>query len=671
MAPSTFLMTSEALHIILHSHNSPYRVKDRLIYAQDAFADDTSTNWSESGTPAPDAQDNDVLRFTTDHFPRDYSMGFVFGTDPERCDVLLSPPGTKGFSRRQFAVTFNPQTRVVLLRNLATHGTPVRFADSNEVTGFKSQRVLSSQSQTSIFLPRVKIELLSLIGDGFESEYVQYFNKLASATPNLRQMQLQSSAETTSTSISIAPRRYTLGPKIGQGSYGVVHRATCQQTGEMVAIKCFHTTSHKTNPWMESSLLCSFQHDYIIRFHEFTLREPDGPRLVMELAPLGDIYAQHKLELFSSREAKMVIRQVLQGLNYLHGKKVIHRDVKPGNILVKSRYPIHVKLADFGVSSSGRDEYQTFCGSARYLAPENYDPPYTNKVDIWPIGIIVAELWLGLPKYENREMWANTLDEQISAAKGFLWYFLSQTLQKDPKCRPTAAQCLGLDFLHDLWSAAAPLQQGCLNEAQEPTVLNTNKELPDTAIYQPNHNEPPSPHQGNNDMDAPPDDATERQNTISFLFHQYQELHESASNSTLPSVVPPQAASYCAAEEKEDQSQSHRSPNHGQRHRPPDHKERRIPRWVGPDLKLFYHRDKEITYQPIKKYINMTNYLSIVGADRRLLRKGRKAFRCVLRKGGHFQGTYMSYDDARTFCHDQEINTSQLETIIEACLTSE
>lgn len=65
-----------------------------------------------------------------------------------------------------------------------------------------------------------------------------------------------------------------------------------------------------------------------------------------------------------------MIRQTLEGLKYLHGKRVIHRDLKPGNILLVTRKPIHVKVADFSISGNTADEYNTQCGTELYAAPK-------------------------------------------------------------------------------------------------------------------------------------------------------------------------------------------------------------------------------------------------------------------------------------------------------------
>src|SRR5690554_598381 len=82
-------------------------------------------------------------------------------------------------------------------------------------------------------------------------------------------------------------------------------------------------------------------------------------------------------EHISSDEHVSILRQCISALNYLYNENhplIVHRDIKPGNILIQHRYvgSIYVKLGDFGLSKDS-DYYKTICGSYRYLAPEMYE----------------------------------------------------------------------------------------------------------------------------------------------------------------------------------------------------------------------------------------------------------------------------------------------------------
>lgn len=76
---------------------------------------------------------------------------------------------------------------------------------------------------------------------------------------------------------------------------------------------------------------------------------------------------------------KTIARQILHALQYLHRRKITHRDIKPDNILIASLEPFRVKLSDFGLSKVVQEEtfMKTFCGTLLYCAPEVY-PEYEN-----------------------------------------------------------------------------------------------------------------------------------------------------------------------------------------------------------------------------------------------------------------------------------------------------
>jgi serine/threonine protein kinase len=103
----------------------------------------------------------------------------------------------------------------------------------------------------------------------------------------------------------------------------------------------------------------------------------------------------------SDEECVTILCQGLSALVDLHGREepIVHRDIKPGNILIHSRDPLHIKLTDFGLSRVSND-LTTFCGTPLYLAPEVYTKQsYTPVVDIWSLGVVVFDF--SLPSSES------------------------------------------------------------------------------------------------------------------------------------------------------------------------------------------------------------------------------------------------------------------------------
>jgi protein-serine/threonine kinase len=93
--------------------------------------------------------------------------------------------------------------------------------------------------------------------------------------------------------------------------------------------------------------------------------------MILDLCPGGDLsYHLTKREIFSEKDAKFFIAEVILAIEYIHSLDIIYRDLKPENILIDSEG--HCKLADFGLAKEGirNNNAKSFCGSPAYLAPE-------------------------------------------------------------------------------------------------------------------------------------------------------------------------------------------------------------------------------------------------------------------------------------------------------------
>ncbi|KAH0606057.1 uncharacterized protein H6S33_004514 [Morchella sextelata] len=116
----------------------------------------------------------------------------------------------------------------------------------------------------------------------------------------------------------------------------------------------------------------------------------------MEYVECGDLsqYITDRKKALAG--AKTITRQILEGLVILHGEGICHRDLKPQNILVASRIPLHIKIADFGTSKRAENTVlRTMLGTPAYSAPEltaSSMSQFTNALDIWSLGILVHEV---------------------------------------------------------------------------------------------------------------------------------------------------------------------------------------------------------------------------------------------------------------------------------------
>jgi hypothetical protein len=117
--------------------------------------------------------------------------------------------------------------------------------------------------------------------------------------------------------------------------------------------------------------------------------------------------------------------------------------LKPGNTLLVTRKPIRIKITDFSISVKAANECNTLCGTELYAVPKIWVPPYTANVDIWSVGIIVIELWVGLPQY-NRHTWAGDVIARKTKAAEPLWTFSTTSCNSTFVSGQKARHCLTL-----------------------------------------------------------------------------------------------------------------------------------------------------------------------------------------------------------------------------------
>ena len=161
-------------------------------------------------------------------------------------------------------------------------------------------------------------------------------------------------------------------------------------------------------------------------------------------------------------EVKCFIFQLLQGLKCLHKKKVIHRDLKPNNLLLDDKNEL--KIGDFGVIAQLTDDKErrySICGTYNYMAPEifqNNGKGYSYEVDIWSVGIIMYQLLTGKLIFEGKsslEIQNNILkfkteNLDVSGLSIVAADLIKQILVKDPKQRPGINQIIYHYFFHDI-----------------------------------------------------------------------------------------------------------------------------------------------------------------------------------------------------------------------------
>jgi len=138
-----------------------------------------------------------------------------------------------------------------------------------------------------------------------------------------------------------------------------------------------------------------------------------------------------KESYFTVDRLRKISKQLLIALEYVHSLDLIHADLKPENILVKSYSRCEVKLIDFGSSCFTKDHLSFYIQSRSYRAPEVIlGMPYDQRIDIWSLGCILAELWVGKVLFVNESL-ATLLARMASIFGPFDSELLRRAREKD------------------------------------------------------------------------------------------------------------------------------------------------------------------------------------------------------------------------------------------------
>ena len=195
--------------------------------------------------------------------------------------------------------------------------------------------------------------------------------------------------------------QFSLKKMLGQGSYAIVYLGREIDSQNPVAVKVidkriFSNAYNVKNIQSEIDIMKKVAHQNIVQLHDI-YQTTNNMYIVTELCQDGDLLKLlHRRKRIPEAEAKMLLRDIVNGAKYLHKSGIIHRDLKPANILIKEGT---CKLSDFGFAKSLKSEdvvMKSIVGTPLYMSPQILQKEkYTAKSDLWSIGLIYYEMLHG------------------------------------------------------------------------------------------------------------------------------------------------------------------------------------------------------------------------------------------------------------------------------------
>ncbi|KAM9500141.1 death-associated protein kinase 3 [Clarias gariepinus] len=258
---------------------------------------------------------------------------------------------------------------------------------------------------------------------------------------------------------------YEMGEELGSGQFAIVRKCREKSTDAEYAakfIKKRRLSSSRRGVSREEierevNILREIQHSNIITLHDIFENKTDVI-LILELVSGGELFDfLAEKESLSEEEATQFLKQILDGVHYLHSKHIAHFDLKPENIMLldKNVPSPRIKLIDFGIAHQIKEgnEFKNIFGTPEFVAPEivNYEP-LGLEADMWSIGVITyillsgASPFLGETKQEtltNISAVNYDFDEEyFSNTSELAKDFIRRLLVKDPKKRMTIQDSL-------------------------------------------------------------------------------------------------------------------------------------------------------------------------------------------------------------------------------------
>ncbi|CAD8090260.1 unnamed protein product [Paramecium sonneborni] len=265
---------------------------------------------------------------------------------------------------------------------------------------------------------------------------------------------------------------YDISKLIGKGTFASVYEAKSKFDNQMYAAKAFYKKTLFQDPKgkeqveNEIRIMRQLNHPNLINLHE-VYENKAQIYLIIDLARGGSL--EYALKVLNGPvpflSAKVIFRQIVEGLNGLHEKNIMHRDLKPDNILFREFVPLkryglihmgpNIMVSDFGVSSQVQEKLNVYqyTGTPGYMAPEVFETEldqtktYNEKCDIFSLGCILYYLLIGKPLFANKQAnmemkidWM-VVEQELNSSHS-LTMLLQRMLSPNPQERPSCKEIL-------------------------------------------------------------------------------------------------------------------------------------------------------------------------------------------------------------------------------------
>jgi len=255
-------------------------------------------------------------------------------------------------------------------------------------------------------------------------------------------------------------RNYERGRFLGKGGFAKCYELKDMASGEITAGKIvpkslLTKTHQKEKMSQEIRLHKAVSNPFLVKLYSY-FEDSNFVYIVLEICRKRSLMELHKRrKAITEPEARYFMRHILLGVLYLHENKIIHRDLKLGNVFLNDN--MECKIGDFGLATKvdfDGERKKTLCGTPNYIAPEVLAKRgHSYEVDVWSLGCILYTLLVGKPPFETQ-----TLKDTYNRIKKNEYHvpsrvgplaknLIQKLLQHDPSRRPSVAEILQDDFM--------------------------------------------------------------------------------------------------------------------------------------------------------------------------------------------------------------------------------